>query len=220
MSSRLIYSKIPNLNLFYIKTISHFCVVRKKSAGFKDLHKTKLMDKIDIVEYNVAHQPYFEKFNRDWIEKYFWLEEIDKYVLQHPQEAIIDKGGAVLMATCNDEVAGTVALKKVNDEVVEFTKMAVMESFRRRGIAEALSHASFEKAKALGFTKIILYSNRKLSAAITMYHKLGFVEVPIEPGVYERSDIKMERELYPLTNYPKSAGQKKIFNNEPVISSN
>jgi hypothetical protein len=28
-----------------------------------------------------------------------------------------------------------------------------------------------------------------------MYRKLGFIEVPIEEGVYKRSDIKMEIEL-------------------------
>jgi GNAT superfamily N-acetyltransferase len=153
------------------------------------------MDKVEIINYKEEHQPYFESFNKAWIEKYFWLEEIDKYVLQHPEEAIIDKGGAVLMATCNGEVAGTVALKKVSDEVYEFTKMAVDEAYRRKGIAEALSYASFEKAKVLGAKKVILYSNRKLSPAITMYHKLGFTEVPIEKGVYERSDIKMEIDL-------------------------
>lgn len=155
------------------------------------------MNSIEIVDYNKGHQPYFEKFNRDWIEKYFWLEDVDRYVLQHPDEAVLEKGGAILMATYNGEVAGTVALKKVNEEVYEFTKMAVDNAFRRKGIAEALSRAAFEKAKELGASKVILYSNRILAPAITMYYKLGFKEVPVEAGVYERSDIKMEIDLQP-----------------------
>src|SRR5918993_257157 len=118
------------------------------------------MDKIEIIDYRPEHQPYFESLNRAWIEKYFWMEERDKYALQQPEETIISKGGAVLMATCNGEIAGTVALKKVNDDVYEFTKMAVDERFRRRGIAEALSYASFDKARELGAEKVILYSNR------------------------------------------------------------
>ena len=64
---------------------------------------------IQIIDYRPEHQPYFESLNRAWIEKYFWLEEIDKYVLQNPEEAIIEQGGAILMATCNGLVAGTVA---------------------------------------------------------------------------------------------------------------
>lgn len=150
---------------------------------------------ISIVAYQKAHQPFFEKFNRAWIEQHFWLETIDLYVLQNPEAAIIEPGGAILMALYNDEVAGTVALKKVNKEIFEFTKMAVDPAFRRKGIAEALSLAAFEKAKTLGAKKVILYSQTGLVPAITMYRKLGFVEVPLEPGVYERSDIKMEIDL-------------------------
>ena len=153
------------------------------------------MDKIEIVSYQPLHQPYFEAFNKAWIEKYFWLEDIDKYVLQHPEEAILAKGGAILMATCNGSVAGAVALKKVNEDVYELTKMAVDEQFRRKGIAEALSYAAFDKAKSVGVKKLVLYSQTTLVPAITMYRKLGFVEVPKEEGVYARADIKMEIDL-------------------------
>ena len=151
------------------------------------------MDYINIIDYRAEHAFHFERLNKAWIEKYFWLEERDKWVLENPHQAILAKGGAILMATCNGEVAGTVALKKVSEEEYEFTKMAVDERFRRRGIAEKLSYAAFEKAKAMGAKKVILYSNRILVPAITMYKKLGFIEVPIEKdSVYERSDIKME----------------------------
>jgi len=153
------------------------------------------MNSIEIVDYTPEHQPYFERLNRAWIEKYFWLEELDKYVLQNPQEAILDEGGAILMATYNGIVAGTVALKKVNGKVYEFTKMAVDEPYRRKGIAEALSYAAFEKAKKLGAGKVILYSQTGLAPAITMYKKIGFIEVPLEKDIYQRSDIKMEIEL-------------------------
>jgi len=153
------------------------------------------MDKLEILDYKAEHQPYFEKFNRAWIEKHFWLEEIDIYVLQHPEEAILANGGSVLMAAYEGEIAGTVALKKVSNEIYEFAKMAVDEAFRRKGIAEALSYAAFDRAKNLGAKKVILYSQTGLVPAITMYRKLGFKEVPIEEGVYKRSDIKMEIEL-------------------------
>lgn len=140
-------------------------------------------------------QPYFEKFNRDWIERFFWLEDIDVQVLKHPREAILDDGGAILMAAWNGEIAGCLALKKLSGTVYEFTKMAVDERFRRKGIAEALSQAAFERARALGARRLILYSQTGLQAAIALYRKLGFREVPLENGVYKRSDIKMEIDL-------------------------
>ncbi|MCW3107860.1 MAG: family N-acetyltransferase, partial [Segetibacter sp.] len=113
----------------------------------------------------------------------------------NPDKAILEQGGAILMAAYDNIPAGTVALKKVSNEVYEFTKMAVDKSFRRKGIAEALSKAAFDKAIELGATKVILYSQTDLQPAIILYKKLGFKEVSLEQGVYKRANIKMEIEL-------------------------
>lgn len=146
---------------------------------------------ITIHEYEPQHQPYFEQFNRDWIEEWFTMEPVDEYVLTNPEEAILKNGGAILMASCDGEMAGTVGLRKVNDTTYEFTKMAVDKRFRRRGIAEVLSYASFEKAKELGADTVILYSNTKNAGAIKLYEKLGFQHLEVEKGVYERANVKM-----------------------------
>lgn len=153
------------------------------------------MAALEIRSFLPEHQPWFESLNRAWIEKFFWLEDIDRYVLQNPEEAILSNGGAIFMASYDGQIAGTVALRKLDEEIYEFTKMAVDENFRRKGIAEALSYAAFEKAKSSGARKVILYSQTGLKAAIMLYKKLGFVEVPIETGIYKRSDIKMEIEF-------------------------
>ena len=149
------------------------------------------MNNIIIVEYNSSHQPYFEKFNRDWIEKYFEMEPLDEFVLTNPEEAILKPGGAILMAEYDGEIAGAVALRKIEDKTYEFTKMAVDERFRRRGIAERLCYASFDKAKELGAETVILYSNTKNAAAILMYEKIGFRHLKVEPGIYKRANVKM-----------------------------
>lgn len=149
---------------------------------------------VDIVEYQPHHQPWFEKFNRTWIEHYFWMEPIDEQVLRYPDEHIIKPGGRILMATCNGEITGTVALKFVEPGVYEFTKMAVDEKYRGLKIGKKLSLAAIEKAKAMGAHKIILYSNTLLANAIALYRKLGFKEVPND-SIYERGNIKMELPL-------------------------
>ena len=149
------------------------------------------MNPLNIVDYHPKYQPWFEKLNRHWIEKYFEMEEVDEFVLTNPEEAIIKPGGAILMALYNGAVAGTVALRKVNDTTYEFTKMAVDESFQRKGIAEALSYASFKRAKDIGADEVILYSNSILKPAITLYEKLGFKHVQVGVGEYKRSDVKM-----------------------------
>lgn len=146
---------------------------------------------ITIIDYRPEHQPYFEKFNRAWIEAWFEMEPVDEWVLTNPDKAILETGGAILMALYNGEVAGTVGLRKVDDETYEFTKMAVDEHFRRKGIAEAISYASFIKAKELGAQQVILYSNTKNAGAIKLYEKIGFRHLEVEPGVYKRANVKM-----------------------------
>jgi len=146
---------------------------------------------VDLVEFKAEHQPWFEKLNRQWIEQYFWMEPIDVEVLQHPVKHIIGKGGSIFMASVEGEIAGTVALKFVEPGVYEFTKMAVDEKFRGLKIGLALAEAAVDKAKKLGARKIILYSSTKLIPALTLYRKLGFVDIPVD-GPYKRSDVKME----------------------------
>ena len=149
------------------------------------------MQDIQIISYQTEHQPWFEKMNRAWIEEFFWMEPIDFEVLQNPEAHIINQGGKIFMATCNKEIAGTVALKFVEGDIYEFTKMAVSPEYRGFKIGEALSHHAIEKARELKARKIILYSNTVLGPAISLYRKLGFKEIPLD-GPYKRSNIKME----------------------------
>ena len=146
---------------------------------------------MELLEFKPEHQPWFEKLNRQWIEQYFWMEPIDVEVLQHPDKHIIGKGGSIFMASVDGEIAGTVALKFVESGVYEFTKMAVDEKFRGLKIGLLLAEAAIDKARRLGARKIILYSSTKLIPALTLYHKLGFADVPVD-GPYKRSDVKME----------------------------
>ena len=150
--------------------------------------------RIKIVPYRPEHQPWFEKFNRDWIEKYFFMVPLDYKMLQHPDSEIIGKDGQIFMATCENEMAGTVALKRAAPTVFELTKMAVKEKFQGKKIGHALAMTAIVAAKQAGAKKIFLYSNTKLVPAIALYRKLGFREVPLD-GPYQRTDIKMELTL-------------------------
>lgn len=149
------------------------------------------MNNLSIVDFRRGHQPAFESLNRTWIERYFTMEPSDIAVLTNPEEEIIAPGGAILMAELGDVIVGTVGLRKIDDTTFEFTKMAVDENYRRRGIAEQLSYASFLKAKALGADKIILFSNSQLKGAIQLYEKIGFTHLPVADSYYLRSDVKM-----------------------------
>jgi len=150
---------------------------------------------IQIENYRAEWKHYFEAYNKAWIEKYFALEEIDKYVLSNPEEAILKDGGKILFAVYGDNVIGAVALKKISDDTMELTKMAVTDGYQGLGAGKALCKAAIEKAKELGIKRLILYTESSLKPALSIYKTLGFVDVPIEPGKYKRADIKMEMHL-------------------------
>jgi GNAT superfamily N-acetyltransferase len=147
---------------------------------------------INILNYQPAHQPWFEKFNRQWIEKYFEMEPLDYQILQHPEKHIIEKGGSIFMGSYNGELAGTVALKLLTRDLFELTKMAVDERFQGKKIGQALASAALARAKEAGAKRVILYSNTLLKPAMAVYRKCGFREIPVD-GPYKRTNVKMER---------------------------
>ncbi len=147
---------------------------------------------VTIVSYQPEYQVYFERFNTAWLEKYFVVEPIDAYVLGNPEEAILKDGGVILFAAYEGKIIGTVALKYMEPGLYELTKMAVDEQYQGIGAGKILCQAAIDKAKELGADTVILYSQTGLKAAIGIYRKLGFTEIPLEAGIYERADIKMQ----------------------------
>lgn len=136
--------------------------------------------------------PHFERLNRHWIEKYFTIEPADIDSLQHADKNIIDKGGTIIFAAAGEEIVGTVALKSIDAETTEMTKLAVDEKFQGYKIGWRLVKEILRLAAEQGYKKVVLYSNTILVPALNMYEKFGFREIPVEPGRYKRSNIKME----------------------------
>ena len=148
---------------------------------------------VEIIPFSATLAAPIKTLNLEWLKKYFKVEPKDEIVLSDPQGQIIDKGGMIFYAKYNDEIVGTVSLIKIDNTTFELSKMAVTDGVQGLGIGKKLMLHCLAIAEAKGMEKVILYSNRKLLSAIHLYEKFGFVEVPLEDGVYERADIKMER---------------------------
>jgi len=153
------------------------------------------MTEIEIIDYQAAYQSSFEHLNKAWLEEYFTVEPIDSYVLEQPEEAIIKPGGIIMLARYEGEIIGTVALKVIEPGVYEMTKMSVDKAYQGIGAGKRLCAAAIARAKAINAKRLLLYTTNVLETAISIYRKQGFVDIPLEPGVYERANVKME---YPL----------------------
>ncbi|HSH65768.1 MAG TPA: GNAT family N-acetyltransferase, partial [Bacteroidia bacterium] len=71
------------------------------------------------------------------------------------------------------------------------TKMAVDKQTRGLGAGKLLCKAAIEEAQRLHAHTLILYSQTQLENVIAIYRKMGFQELTLEKGIYERADIKM-----------------------------
>lgn len=112
--------------------------------------------------------------------------------MENPENYILDKGGKIFFARYGNEIIGTVALIKCSETVYEMAKMAVKPAFRGLGAGEKLGIHLIEAAKKAGCARLFLESNRQLTPALTLYKKLGFVEVPIGETLYSRANYKAE----------------------------
>ncbi|MEP2025377.1 MAG: bifunctional helix-turn-helix transcriptional regulator/GNAT family N-acetyltransferase [Reichenbachiella sp.] len=156
--------------------------------------KARLMSQIEIIDYEPKYAKDFLRLNVEWIEKYFKVEDEDRRTLEDPDQYIIKPGGAIKLAKYKDEIVGTSALMKIDNEVYELVKMAVTEKCQGLQIGKKLGLSVLEKAKELGASKVILESNKKLTPAINLYKNLGFKSGQHfgDKSVYERCDIEME----------------------------
>ncbi|VXB88995.1 GNAT family N-acetyltransferase [Flavobacterium sp. 9R] len=148
--------------------------------------------KIDIIPFSLTHKESIKTLNLEWLQKFFKVEPKDELVLSNPVEEIINKGGKIYYAQHLDEIVGTVSLLKIDTTTFELSKMAVTEKVQGLGIGRQLIEFCIEEAQKHGIQKLILYSNRQLKSALHLYESFGFEEIPVESGVYERADIKME----------------------------
>ena len=150
---------------------------------------------IEIIPFTEDKKEFIKLLNFEWLEKYFRIEPGDSISLSDPKTEIIDRGGFIFYARMDNRIIGTASLLKKNEIVFELGKMAVTENSQGLGVGTLLLQHSLNFAKQNGIQSLILYSNTVLKSAIHLYRKYGFTEINLEPGLYERANIKMEKQL-------------------------
>jgi GNAT superfamily N-acetyltransferase len=165
--------------------------------GNGSMSKTKSLEEpesptVEIVDFRLEHASAFRQMNVDWITRYWEVEDADRLYLDHPQEKILDPGGAILMALYDGEAVGTVALIPMGGGSYELAKMAVDERARGKGIGWRLGRAVLDRAREVGATRVYLESNTILEPAIKLYRKLGFTPVQGDASPYDRCNVQME----------------------------
>lgn len=147
---------------------------------------------MEIISYEDRYHEAFRVLNLEWLDHYNLTESHDLMVLDDPRGTIIDRGGYIWLAKEGEEIVGTAALMKEHEGVYELAKMAVSTPWRGKGISKLLITTCLNKAKDIGATRLILFSNHQLLTALRLYEKFGFQHIDVVDSPFETADVKME----------------------------
>lgn len=157
--------------------------------------KERELKQVVVVNYEEKYKNDFKKLNEEWLKKYFSVEPEDQKVLSAPED-IIKNGGEIFFALYNNETAGTCAVIRKDKNSFELAKMAVTEKYRGRQIGKKLALTGIGFAVSKNAKTIFLETSNKLTAALNLYRKLGFEQIPNDhPEKYKRCTIKMKLEI-------------------------
>jgi len=101
--------------------------------------------------------------------------------------------GRLLLAQCEGETVGCVALRQIGEDLCEMKRLFVRPAFRGRGIGKALAQAIVEQARRIGYKRMRL--DTVLEPAKSLYRSLGFREIPPYQPVPIEGVVFMELEL-------------------------
>ena len=125
----------------------------------------------------------FEGFARE-------LADIDR--LYAPPE------GRLLLAFVDGRPAGCGAFRRIEEGVLEGRRLFLRPAFRGAGLGGALLLALLDEARTLGFRTFRLETlPGKMSAAVGLYRRLGFREIPPYPARPVAGALYMELPLAP-----------------------
>ena len=153
------------------------------------------IEQLGVVLFEDRHADAFRELNLDWIEEFFFVEDLDRTHLDYPRASFIDTGGAILVAVLDGTGVGCCGLLKHEEGVYEVSKMAVERRLRGSGIGRVLLREVISHAAKLGAHRLTILSNTCLGPAIRLYKSIGFREVPFDSDAYARGNIAMVLEL-------------------------
>ena len=123
--------------------------------------------------------------------------EIQNYddELKHLEKKYGLSYGRLYLVYYNNEVAGCIGLKKIDEKNCEMKRLYVRPKFRGKQIGEQLIEKIIKAAKEIGYSYMLLDTLPFLKGAIYLYKKYGFYEIasynnsPMDTSIYMKLDL-------------------------------
>jgi len=103
--------------------------------------------------------------------------------------------GRLYLAYIDNEVAGCIALKRIDKNNCEMKRLYVKEKYRGKKIASKLVDKIIEDAKFIGYKYMLLDTLPFLKSAINLYKQKGFYEIsayndsPMNTSIFMNLDL-------------------------------
>ena len=153
---------------------------------------------LQIVACEPCHCADFVRLSRLWLDEYFCVEAEDEQIFADPIAAFAPGGGGIFVARdeASGRVAGVCALAyhaRTGDW--ELAKLCVDPAFRGHGAGKALVQRVIAEARERGARRLVLDTNSRLTSAIRLYRRCGFVDIPLDKSPFSRTDRRMSLDL-------------------------
>jgi len=109
--------------------------------------------------------------------EYLLLQNYDDELAHLEQKYGLPKGRLYLLF-CNGEAAGCIGLKPLDGDSCELKRLYLRPAFRGMHLSDLLVKRIINDAKEIGYKTILLDTLPFLTAAIALYKKHGFREIP------------------------------------------
>jgi len=96
--------------------------------------------------------------------------------LKNIPQVYLSGKGSFLVAELGGEIVGMGALRFVSEETAEIKRMRVLPKYQGKGLGTNLLKHLEEKAKELGFKRLILDTSTRQEIAVHLYDKFGYTE--------------------------------------------
>jgi GNAT superfamily N-acetyltransferase len=103
------------------------------------------------------------------------VEELIEHSLQD-MNLFLSESGRLLIVRVDEDIAGMGFLKRIKDEVCEIKRMYVRPGNRGLGLGRKILQALIDAAKEIGYTRVLLDSEKYMHAAHDLYRSCGFNE--------------------------------------------
>jgi len=104
--------------------------------------------------------------------------------------------GRLLLAEYEGQLAGCVALHRLEPEICEMKRLYLRPSFRGKGLGRSLAETVISEARRIGYTRMRLDTVEPVMRdAVAMYRQLGFKEIapyrsnPIAGAMYMELEL-------------------------------